>query len=91
MPKDSVGLHTRPDILHLFNNYDIVALQETWLAKQELHMCNSLHDEFLSLGVASVDYSTGILQGRPFGGVSVFYRKRFAQHVKPMYFANFDL
>ena len=88
LPKNSDGLHTRPDIIQLFNNAGILAFQETWWAKQELHLGNTLHEDFLSFGVASVDYSAGILQGRPYGGVNIFYHKRFAQYVRPIYFEN---
>ena len=90
LPKNSVQLHTRPDIVHLFENSDIIALQETWFAKQELALCNGLHDNFLAVSVASLDYGTQILQGRPYGGVSVFYHKRLAQYVKPLYFKDCD-
>ena len=78
----------RLDILHLFENYDIVLFQETWLAKQDLNACNSLHENFLAVSVASVDYSAGILHGRPFGGVSVFFHKRLLNYIMPVYFPD---
>ena len=68
LPRSFSELHTRPDILHVFNNNDIIALQETWLAKQDLHLCDNLHPDFLSCGVSAVDYSDGILIGRQHGG-----------------------
>ena len=67
---------------------DIVAFQETWLAKQELDLCDKLHHDFLSFNRAAVDYSDGILIGRPFGGVSLFHNKRIANHVTPVYFPD---
>ena len=88
LPKNFSELHSRPDILQLFDNMDIVAFQETWLAKQDLDCCNSLHHDFLSCNRAAIDYSDGILIGRPFGGVSLFYNKRLASHVAPLYFQN---
>ena len=76
--------------MNLFNNCDILCVQETWLAKQELEICNSLHDDFLAASVAKVDFSKGILVGRPHGGVSIFYNRRLAKYVTPVYFSNCD-
>ena len=90
LPKNDVVLHTRPDILNLLNNYDIICFQETWLAKQELDLCNSLHDEFSAISVAKVDYADGILHGRPHGGVSILYKTRLASYVSPIYFQDCD-
>ena len=84
LPKSFSELHTRPYILHVFNNNDIIALQETWLAKQDLHLCDNLHPDFLSCGVSAVDYSDRILIGRPHGGVSFFFSKRISNFVTPM-------
>ena len=88
LPKNYTELHTRPDILHLFETSDVVALQETWLSKQELPACDTLHADFLSCGVACVDYRDGILVGRPYGGVSFFFRKTFTNFVTPIIFSN---
>ena len=88
LPKNSTDLHLRPDIVHLFENYDFVLFQETWLAKQDLHLCNSLHENFLSCSVAKVDYSNGILQGRPSGGASIFYNKSISKFVTPIHFPH---
>ena len=90
LPKNFTELHTRPDILTLFNSHDIMFFQETWLAKQELQLCNTLHTEFLSAGVAKVDFSKGILVGRPSGGVSIFYNNRLANYVTPIFFHDCD-
>ena len=88
LPKNRTALHMRPDILSLFQKYDVIFFQETWLAKQELNACNSLHENFLACGVACVDFSAGILHGRPYGGVSVFYHKRLANFISPIYFLD---
>ena len=64
----------------------MVCFQETWLAKQELVLCNSLHENFLSAGIAKIDFSEGILSGRPSGGVSIFYARHLASYVTPIYF-----
>ena len=88
LPKSHTYLHTRPDILNMFEFSDILAFQETWFAKQDLHLCDSLHSDFLSCSVTPVDYSSGILIGRPHGGVSFFYRKSLAKYITPVYYDN---
>ena len=67
-----------------------MCIQETWLAKQELDSCNNLLENFSAFSVAKVDFTQGLLQGRPHGGVSIFYDKRLASHVSPIYFHNCD-
>ena len=88
LPKSNTALYLRPDIVHLFDNYEIILFQETWLAKQELHLCNGLHANFLACSVAKVDYNAGILQGRPSGGASLFYSKNIASFVTPLSFPH---
>ena len=88
LPKCGTELFRRPDIVELFETCDLVFFQETWLAKQQLYLCNSLHEHFLACSVAKVDYAAGILHGRPSGGVSVFYRKTLSKHITPLYFPH---
>ena len=38
------------------------------------------------IGTSAVDYSSGILCGRPFGGVAIFWHCDIDSHVKPIYF-----
>ena len=90
LPKNFSKLHTRPEILKLFECSDIICFQETWLAKQELDLCNSLHSDFSAISVAKVDYRNGILVGRPHGGASIFYNRRFSDLITPIYFKNCD-
>ena len=47
LPKDPKNLLLRPDILDVFGKSDVVALQETWYAKQNLQCLNSLHRDFI--------------------------------------------
>ena len=90
LPKNFNRLHTRPDILKLFERSDILFIQETWLAKQELDLANNLHSNFLATSVAKVDFSEGLLIGRPHGGVSIFYKHSLSRFVTPIYFENCD-
>jgi len=58
----------------------IIALQEHWLSKDNLHQMNSIHDDFLSVGVSGTcgRLSSEIYVGRPFGGVGFLFRKHLA-------------
>ena len=54
---------------------DILFLQETWLSKFELIMLNKIHKDFFGLGVSAFDSSSALLNGRPFGGVAVLWKR----------------
>ena len=82
LPKSKRSLNLRPDIIKVFNDADIVAFQETWYSKQDLSCINSLHDEFIGSGVAKIDESSGLIQGRYSGGVSIMWRKELSKHIK---------
>ena len=90
LPKSFTNFHLRPDLVDIFKNNDIICLQETWYAKQDLDGCNSLLPDFLAFSVAKTDLSDGILMGRPAGGASIFYRKSIAPYVKPIKFVDCD-
>ena len=47
---------------------DVLLLQETWLAKQELELLNDLHEDYSGFGTAKCDYANGIITGRKSGG-----------------------
>ena len=53
----------------------IVFLQETWLTHDELYLLKSLHPDFYADGVSAMDTSCGMIQGRPFGGIAIVWRK----------------
>ena len=55
---------------------DIVFLQETLLFSHELSMLSTLHPEFEGMGVSAIDSTSGIITGRPFGGVAILIRKK---------------
>ena len=59
----------------LCSKYDLIFLQETWLAKFELSLLNSIHSDFAGLGVSAFNSSTSLLKGRPYGGVAFLWRK----------------
>ena len=65
-------------------NSDIVFLQEHWLFPADLPSLNTVHSNFSSFGISSMDPSAGLIAGRPFGGVAVLWRNTLGQHVKPI-------
>ena len=67
-------------------NYDLIMLQETWLRPHELQTTDCLHQFYGSISVSSVDVSSGILRGRPYGGLTLMYHNRWAQYISPMVF-----
>ena len=42
---------------------DVLLLQETWLAKQELELLNDLHEDYSGFGTAKCDYAQARTQG----------------------------
>ena len=73
-------------IKFLCDRSDIVFLQEHWLFESDLPMLNQLHDDFQSFGVSAMKTDERIVVGRPFGGVSVLWKKSLAAHVHPLVF-----
>ena len=60
-------------------DHDIICLQETWLFHHEIdtHIGN---DNYVSTSCSGID-NTVILHGRPYGGVSISYRKEIANRI----------
>ncbi|KAG7304665.1 hypothetical protein JYU34_010007 [Plutella xylostella] len=56
-------------------NADLVALQETWLLPHDITYLGTLDYNFGYTGKSAVDTSTGLLRGRPYGGVAILWRK----------------
>ena len=75
LPKDKHKLAIRPDISTILDSNHIIAFQETWYSKQNLHILNSIHPLFEGIGAAKIDESCNILQGRYSGGVAILWRK----------------
>ena len=50
LPKDKKKLDLRTDIQHLFKDNEIICLQETWFAKQDLKYINNLNKPFQGVG-----------------------------------------
>ena len=69
-------------VRNLCNNHDVVLLQEHWLVKDELHILSKLHEDFYAIGVSAMDTDNKLIQGRPFGGVGILWRKSLGSIVK---------
>ena len=61
--KDKKKPGVRPDIKHLFKDNEILCLQETWFAKQDLKHIKHINKQFQGVGVSTTDYSDGIIRG----------------------------
>ena len=68
-------------VYELCDMSDIVFLQETLLFTHELSILSTLHPEFEGMGVSAIDSSSGIITGRPYGGVAILIRKNLRQHL----------
>jgi len=64
------------DIEQLRALYQIIFLQETWLAKQTLDKLTDVSDNHFACGTAEVDYTKGITSGRPYGGTAILWNKK---------------
>lgn len=61
---------------NLLENCDILCLQETFLAKQDLAKLNILDVNFHGAGESTTDLSWRIIRGRIPGGVAILWNKR---------------
>ena len=58
------------------SNIHVAAIQETWLAKQELDSLNSLSNSFNAFGISKINYENGLTVGRNSGGVAFLWSKQ---------------
>ena len=61
----------------MYKNNDIIFVKEHWLQSSQLHMFNSIDQHFVFYGKSSMDtrIASGMIRGRPFGGVGVLLRQ----------------
>lgn len=75
--------HTASDISKrlvvdtLLDECDILCLQETWLAKQDLDKLNTVHLNFHGAGESTTDLSTKLVRGRIAGGVAILWNIKY--------------
>ncbi len=63
------------EIKEMCDHHDIILLQETLLYPSDLVLLKSLHEDFYGDGVSSIDVESRLIQGRPYGGLAVLWRK----------------
>ena len=68
-------------ISSLFNETDIIALQETWLMPNELNLPSILNDDVDAFSVSAMNISEKLHVGRPFGGISFIWKKNISKFV----------
>ena len=66
----------------LFENLDVLCIQEIWMAKQDLDKLNSLHPNFHGAGESTTNFSTRIVRGRIVGGVAILWNVKYDSMVK---------
>lgn len=69
------------DIQQLCDNYQVIFLQETWLAKQNLDRLTTISEQHYSYGTYSVDYEDGLCAGRPHGGTAILWSKTLSTKI----------
>ena len=91
LPKTPANLWQKPTLSMLLNNdtIDIIALQETFLSKQDLGCLNVLNKEFQGIGVSTTDARDKLIIGHPQGGVAILYRVKLSKSITPLTF-NLD-
>ena len=65
----------------LLERCDILCVQETHLAKQDLERLNAVHGNFHGVGESTTDLSTKVVRGRIPGGVAIMWNKKYDQLV----------
>ena len=74
-----------PIIADLCETNDIVLLQETWLMPHDLNILTAVHKDFDGYSTSAVDCTQELI-GRPYGGLSILWRKNMSNFVKPSLF-----
>ena len=67
----------------LCDTHDIILLQEHWLLTSNLHKINQINSNFQCYSLSAMDnkVASGILVGRPFGGVAILWNKKLSNCV----------
>ena len=57
---------------------DILCLQETWLLDGNMNKLSEINSDYVFTGISGVDSSADVLQGRPYGGTGILWKKTLA-------------
>ena len=74
-------------MVDILNSLDILAVQEHWLSKQSLSFLNSVHSDFNTRGITSIDYGDG-LSGCPHGGLCFLWRRSLDPFIEPLIYVD---
>ena len=66
------------------DSLDLCFVQEHWLLYDNLNLVREISPDFLCVGVSGLS-SDSLLQGRPYGGCSILYRKSLSLSVTPLH------
>jgi len=75
-----------PDLQKLINDYQVIFLRETWLAKQQLENLSCLGVSHFAFGRADYDSNDGLVFGCGHSGTAIYWYK----NLKASYFSNCD-
>ncbi|XP_037866696.2 uncharacterized protein LOC119628475 [Bombyx mori] len=82
MSFNCMSLKRSMDCIRLLSKkVDVMALQETWLLPTEVPDLGLLNKDFSYFGKSAMDKSSGLLRGRPYGGVGLLWRNDSFQSV----------
>ena len=75
-----------PDVQKLLNEYQIIFLQETWLAKEQLDNLSCLSVSHFAFGREDYNFNDDLGHGRGHGGTAIYWSK----NLKASSFSNCD-
>ena len=73
---------SREYVAELVKQYDLVALQETWLFPWDLAVPSTLGVDVNSFSLSSIDVTNGIKAGRPYGGITFRWHRDFGCNIQ---------
>jgi exonuclease III len=76
------------EVRELCRHHEIVFLQETWLLESQLTFLSGIDLNFHAKGISSMDLNSGILSGRPYGGLGILWSKKLGGLCKPVIYGN---
>ena len=68
------------EIRDICKDYDVLLLQETWLANFEVPVLANIHGNFYGKGISSIDSTNDLSVGRPHGGLAVLWHEEVGNH-----------
>ena len=73
---------SRQYVAELVKQYDLAALQETWLFPWDLAVPSTLEIDVNSFSLSSIDVTNGIKAGRPYGGITFIWQRDFSCNIQ---------